>query len=251
MNAWRPLRAAFLALALASAAVVTAASADHLPAPTAVRLPGNFQTELGCPGDWMPDCDNAALAYDSGLDRWVGNFTIPAGNWEYKVAINGTWDENYGAGGVQNGANIPLSVVTQQNVTFVYDPHTHVVTHNVAPIVVAPGSMQSELGCPGDWDPSCLNTQLLDLDQDGIFTFSTLDLPAGSYESKIALGLTWDLNYGEGGVQNGPNLAWAVPPGGANVTFHWNSTTLVPWVTVDAPTPVRASTWGRLKLSYR
>ena len=31
----------------------------------------------------------------------------PAGTHEYKVALNGTWDENYGAGG--GAANIPLA----------------------------------------------------------------------------------------------------------------------------------------------
>lgn len=249
MNAWRPLRSAALALTLvASATLGLAASASAV---TTVTLPGSFQSELGCPGDWQPECMNTALAYDSGLDRWVGNFTIPAGSWEYKVAHDGTWDVNYGAGGVQNGANIPLFLATEQNVTFVYDPNTNVVTQSVAPIVVAPGSFQSELGCAGDWDPACLNSQLLDLDADGVFTFTTLDIPAGSYESKIALGLSWVLNYGEGGVAGGTNLAWAVPPGGASVTFHWNSNTLVPWVTVDAPTPTKQATWGRLKVLYR
>ena len=33
---------------------------------------------------------------------------LPAGNYEGKVAINESWDENYGQGGVQNGANIPV-----------------------------------------------------------------------------------------------------------------------------------------------
>ena len=28
-----------------------------------------------------------------------GTFTVPAGSYEYKVALNETWDENYGAGG--------------------------------------------------------------------------------------------------------------------------------------------------------
>ena len=31
---------------------------------------------------------------------------IPAGPYKYKVAINNSWTENYGAGGVPNGINI-------------------------------------------------------------------------------------------------------------------------------------------------
>jgi hypothetical protein len=249
-----PLRRIALGLLMVSVAQLgpaTMALGDHTPNPTTVTLPGSFQTELGCPGDWQPECMSTALTYDGASDRWVGNFTVPAGNWEYKVAINGTWDENYGVGGVQNGPNVPLSVASQQNVTFVYDHHTHVITHSVTPIVVAPGSFQSEVGCPGDWMPDCLGSQLLDADLDGVFSYSTTAIPAGSYEFKIALGLTWDLNYGAGGVQNGPNIPFDVPAGGALVTFFWNSTTLVPTVTVDAATPTRRSTWGSIKQLYR
>jgi hypothetical protein len=219
--------------------------------PTSVILPGSFQSELGCAGDWDPACLNTALAYDGGTDTWIGNFTIPAGNWEYKVAIDGSWDENYGAGGVPNGANISLSLASEQNVTFIYNPNTHIVTQSVAPIVVAPGSYQSEVGCPGDWMPDCLNTQLFDPDLDGVFIYSTMALPAGSYEFKIALGLSWDVNYGDGGVPNGPNVAFTVPEGGATVTISWDSTTLIPAVTVDSATPATPASWGRLKATYR
>ena len=36
----------------------------------------------------------------------------PPGTYEFKVRLNGAWDENYGAGGVAGGPNIPL-VLTQ------------------------------------------------------------------------------------------------------------------------------------------
>ena len=65
-------------------------------------------------------------------------------------------------------------------------------------IAVAPGSFQSELGCPGDWDPSCLRSWLEDPDGDGIYTFETTALPAGSYETKVAINESWDENYGAG-----------------------------------------------------
>lgn len=220
-------------------------------APASVTLPGSFQSELGCPGDWDPACVNTDLTYDAVSDTWVGNFTIPAGNWEYKVAINHAWDENYGAGGVLNGSNIALNVASEQNVTFVYDPNTHVVTQSVAPIVVAPGSYQSAVGCPGDWQPDCLTTQLLDPDLDGVFSYQTTVIPPGNYEFKIALGLTWDVNYGQDGAAGGANIPFTVPPGGAVVTFYWNSMTLVPTVVVDTATPAKPSSWGVLKVMYR
>ena len=60
---------------------------------------------MGCPGDWQPDCAQAQLALDPNDDIWKGTFdAIPAGDYEYKAAINKSWDENYGAGGVKGGA---------------------------------------------------------------------------------------------------------------------------------------------------
>ena len=70
-------------------------------------------------------------------------------------------------------------------------------------IATAPGSFQRELGCPGDWEPDCLRSWLQDPDGDGTYTFATTALPAGSYETKVAINESWDENYGAGGVPNG------------------------------------------------
>ena len=32
------------------------AAADHTPIPSTVTLVGSLQSELGCPGDWQPEC---------------------------------------------------------------------------------------------------------------------------------------------------------------------------------------------------
>ena len=55
-------------------------------------------------------CPQTELVYDAGDDVWQQTFAVPAGSWEYKAALNDAWDENYGAGGERDGANIPLSV---------------------------------------------------------------------------------------------------------------------------------------------
>ena len=44
---------------------------------------------------------------------------------------------------------------------------------------------------------------LQDPDGDGTYTWSTDQIPAGSYEFKVAHGLTWDQNYGDGGNNGG------------------------------------------------
>ena len=55
---------------------------------------------------------------------------MPAGAYEYKVAINRSWTENYGAGGAPGGANIPLTA-PGGTVTFTYDDATHVISDDV------------------------------------------------------------------------------------------------------------------------
>src|SRR5512139_1944717 len=86
------------------------ARADHTPNPSSVTIAGSLQSELTCPGDWDPACASTHLAYDAGDDVWQATWTVPAGSWEYKAALNDSWDENYGLHAQQNGANIQLSL---------------------------------------------------------------------------------------------------------------------------------------------
>ena len=58
---------------------------------------------------------------------WRLTVDLPAGQYEYKAALNGTWDVNYGAGGVLNGPNIVLDHPGGA-VTFRYDNSTHVLS---------------------------------------------------------------------------------------------------------------------------
>ncbi|MCJ7591706.1 MAG: PEP-CTERM sorting domain-containing protein [Woeseiaceae bacterium] len=170
---------------------------------TSVTVAGSLQSELGCAGDWDPACAATHLTYDANDDVWQGSFAVPAGSFEYKAALNDSWTENYGAGGVLNGPNIALTLGVNETVRFYFDDKTNWITDNVnSRISVFAGSFQSELGCAGDWDPSCLRSWLEDPDGDGIYSFSAL-LPAGSYEGKVAIGETWDGSYGSGGANIG------------------------------------------------
>ncbi len=192
--------------------------------PTSVTIAGSLQSELGCAGDWDAACAATHLTYDADDDVWQGSWTVPSGGYEYKAALNDGWTENYGLHAVPGGDNIPLNLGADTNVKFYYDHKTHWVTDNQTSVIaVAPGSFQSELGCPGDWDPSCLRSWLQDPDGDGIYTFETTALPAGSYEGKVALNESWDVNYGQGGVQGGANIAFAVPVNNAKVSFRYDS----------------------------
>jgi glycosidase/fibronectin type 3 domain-containing protein len=200
--------------------------ADHTPNPTSVTIAGSLQDELGCPGDWQPECAATHLAYDGDDAVWQGMFTVPAGSWEYKAPLNDSWSENYGLYAIQDGANIPLNLGASTSVKFYYDHESHWVTDNQNSVIaVAPGSFQSELGCPGDWQADCLRSWLQDPDGDGIYSFSTTALPVGNYEAKVALNESWDVNYGQGGVQNGPNIPFSVPAVNSQVTFTYDPDT--------------------------
>jgi len=221
--------------------VANPVGAADTPDPTSVTIAGDLQSELGCPGDWQPDCAATHLGLDDEDTVWQGVFNVPAGSWQYKAALNDSWDENYGAGAVRNGANIPLDLGAATDVKFYYSHETHWVTDTVNSVIaVAPGSFQSELGCAGDWDPSCLRSWLQDPDGDGVFTFVTSGLPAGDYEAKVAIGESWDENYGAGGVPNGPNIAFAVPSDCTAMLFEFDWATKV--LTIGpAPPPQQPS----------
>jgi hypothetical protein len=207
-------------------------SASDTPDPSTVTIVGNLQSELGCSGDWQPDCNNTWLTYDSADDIWQRAFSIPPGSWEYKVTLNGSWDENYGLNAMQNGANIPLVLPATTSVRFYYDHKTHWVTDNVNSVIATvAGSFQSEIGCGSDWDPGCLRSWLQDPDGDGIYSFAA-SIPAGSYECKVALNESWDENYGQDGLQDGSNILFAVDTDGL-VLFSYNSTTHILTVTTE------------------
>jgi hypothetical protein len=207
--------------------------------PTTVTVAGSFQQELGCPGDWQPECATTHLALDADDGVWQASFPLPAGSWEYKAALDGTWAENYGAGAVRDGPNIGLSLAAPGQVKFFYDDETHWVTDNQTSVIAtAPGSFQSELGCASDWDPGCLRSWLQDPDGDGVGRFSTSSLPPGTYEAKVAIDETWDENYGAGGVRDGANITFTVGSAGDAVTFSYDQASHLLDITVTPAVPV-------------
>jgi glycosidase len=247
------VRVLVAALSLLVVLVVPSALASHTPAPATVTLVGSLQSELGCVSDWDPGCAATNLTFDATDGVWQRSWTVPAGAHEYKTALNGSWDENYGANAQPGGANVELLLEGNVAVKFYYDHGTHWITDNRnTRIVTAPGSFQSELGCPGDWQPDCLRSWLQDPDGDGTFTFQTDDLPAGNYEAKATIDEAWDENYGAGGEANGPNVAFTVPAN-AVVTFSFVSDTNVLSITTQTtdPAPDDNVEWDGVKHDSR
>ncbi|MET0735603.1 MAG: pullulanase-type alpha-1,6-glucosidase [Microbacterium sp.] len=175
----------------------------------AVSVAGDFNTEAGCASDWAPDCDAVQMTKRASDGVWqLTTGDVPAGPYQYKVATEKTWAVNFGANGVLNGSNI-LFDHPGGPITFYFDPISKFVqSTSEGPIVTLPGSFQSEIGCPADWSPDCLKSMMFDGDKNGVFEFSTDKLPTGTYDLKVAHGMSWNENYGAGGA-----------PGGANITF--------------------------------
>ena len=88
--------------------------------PEAVTIVGSFQSELGCPGDWLPGCDKTSMEYNELYGIWTDTLDIPAGHWEYKITINNSWNENYGLYKQADGLNIPLDLCYPSRVVFIY-----------------------------------------------------------------------------------------------------------------------------------
>src|SRR5665647_443164 len=119
-------RAIALLSALALVAGIAAFAPLAAPAQAAERtvaLVGDLQSELGCPGDWQPECAATELTATGVSGQYAAEFSIPGGQWQYKVALNDAWDEAYGRDG--GGDNAPLVLGGESRVRVVYDDTTH------------------------------------------------------------------------------------------------------------------------------
>ncbi len=240
----KPIRTAWHAAALVSRSVLIGALLGPLApgapafaradepggepegAPSAVVVAGSLQSELGCAGDWNPACAATGLAFDASDQVWQGIFSVPAGSFEYLGALNGGWTESYGQGGVLGGSNIPLALGAAAAVKFYYDDTTHWVTDSVNSVIATvPGSFQSELACPGDWQPDCLRSWLEDLDGDGRYRRTFRGVPAGNYECLVTIDESWTESYGLGGVPGGPNIPFTQPFADYQLDFDYDSVT--------------------------
>lgn len=92
-----------------------------------INVPGSWQAASGvCAGDWDPACEGSALTQgEDGL--YTGSFTLPAGDYEVKVAHDGAWTENYGVDGAPDGDNYQFTMAADGTVTFTYDPESHLL----------------------------------------------------------------------------------------------------------------------------
>ena len=60
---------------------------------------------MGAPANWAPQYDEVQMELDQVDQLWKIAAELPAGFYTFKIALNRSWDENYGAYGEFDGPN--------------------------------------------------------------------------------------------------------------------------------------------------
>jgi hypothetical protein len=93
-----------------------------------VNVPGSYPAQAGCPGDWQPECKVTEMKKGDDGKYTSGPFKVKAGDYEAKVALDGSWTTNYGSDGKQDGPNYKFNLPADGEVSFLYDPETKMLT---------------------------------------------------------------------------------------------------------------------------
>lgn len=160
---------------------VTAYAAPAAAAQEATRtvvLTGTVQMKAGAPKDWDP-ASAATRMEDIGNGFYRFTADLPAGTYYYKVAVGGSWAENYGLDGNFDGANVQLTLPEATRVTFYYNDRTHQIADSTRYV------LQEDEALPilqGDGIPD--GTILRD-DTLGMLYQATVQMDVGDHAVKI------------------------------------------------------------------
>ncbi len=130
-----------------------------------VTVPGTL------PGPSWDAASNQMTYIGNGLYQYEF-VDVPAANYEFKIAINKTWDpENYGVDGVDHGENYSITVPTQQNIIVFYNDFTHLAVTTLDYVF-------ADITLEGTGIPE--GTMMTDSGLTGIYS-ATVALAAGTY----------------------------------------------------------------------
>jgi hypothetical protein len=79
--------------------------------------------EALCGSNWDVTDDNNKMTVDANGIYSITYSGVAAGEYEFKIALNGTWDKNWGANG-ENGDNVKITVAEGDDVTISFNPAT-------------------------------------------------------------------------------------------------------------------------------
>lgn len=199
---------------------------------TRVSLLGSLQNELGCANDYDYECDEPMLSYNSDTGNWEGSFILSEGCYNYRVKERfGCSVKYYGENGSEYWPEIVLYMPVEGEITFSYDPNTHVITSSpysgvpeeVTKVTLI-GSLQDEVGCDIDYTIDCDKSELV-YNPDTNEWIGNFTLPTGcySYYVRETFGCA-EFYYGENGVEYGNEIQLYVPSEG-EITFSYNTQT--------------------------
>ncbi|MFJ6001675.1 glycosidase [Arthrobacter sp. NPDC092385] len=89
--------------------------------PQSVALSGDFDPLFGEAGHWSTDLRELQFVWEPTENAWKQTHQLPAGTYQFKILVNGSWDENYGRFGVRDGDNHELHLLSDTSVTFRFD----------------------------------------------------------------------------------------------------------------------------------
>ena len=186
---------------------------------------GSYGNTVSKPDGWIDETRTIHLPGTLGNNNWnaAGNqmeydavrglYTITfedvtPGTYYYKIAVNGGWGENYGAGGEANGDNMSVTITQKQDVTFWYNDSTHRVVCSVSYDIDADISLSG----------SNVNEKLTDPELDGIYSV-TVELAAGTYgDLKITHG-DYEVSFNEFTLSTGKNVTFNYDPA-TGMAYH-------------------------------
>lgn len=212
--------------------------------PESVTLVGSFQNEVGCEADDMLDCPQTEMTYDILGDIWQVELELPPGEYQYRAYLDHSETKLYGQHGISGIHSFPIELTldTEQTVHFYYDHKTGWITDDINSLILTlPSNFQDDIGCREEWNAGCFRTWMQDLEGDGIYTFETLLVPGGSWETRVALNGNIDTSYGQDGTFDGENIPLWIPNIGHLTVFTWDSN-LKTLTTFVSNVPIRLST---------
>ena len=128
--------------------------------PTNVSMPGCHNSEIGCPerlaARVRPGADDARRR-----TAWCGRSRsrCPPAPTSTRPRSTSRGTRTTARARRSTGPTSRWASPRARDVTFYYDHASHWVTTDAeGPIVTAPGSFQSELGCSADWQPDCMRS---------------------------------------------------------------------------------------------
>lgn len=139
-----------------------------------IYIPGTF------PGadSWVTNANQMTYTSEKGIYQYTFQ-NVPAGTYEFKIAVNNSWDENYGVNGELYGENYSVTLDKSQNLTIWYSDYSHCVVtslnYNMDLTATLSGS-------------GIADTRLYDSRLTGVYS-ATVNLSKGTYSGlKITAG---------------------------------------------------------------